>query len=455
MANRRSRQYELKKIELEVVNSGGGSNAYDIKDIVADFEYIESIESPFVRCDFTIVDSVDFNKTLQGGEIINIDVVTDSAKGKHLKMKLKVFKIGSIIKSERGQMYILHCASPEIYNNEMSKVFKSFGPMGGGAKNISNIPKHLCEKYWGDDAKSRIKGNNFESHSTINFISPNWKVTDAISYLSDKVVRQKGGKSSTKQSGYLFFENRDGYVFYSVDGLCEGAIKGAENFTYILQQQGADPADDGMYSIESVQYPDKADHLRNMRLGTYKSMLIGISLPIPTNSKLTDSGNNDKRGSITQPKIIDFNQVFGMASTIEKTPPYEVPADIRDAGPTRMHIRALPDMKNQRGSGPANAGTTSNEDTSQVGLYASARYSLLKSVQLTIVVPGNTALMAGQLIKVRIPASEQSSGNNAKVKEDRKYSGKYIIAAVSHTYKREGLTSKLTLMRDSIKKASY
>lgn len=450
MANRRARLYELRKMKLTTV----GGKSYDIRDIVTDFSYHESIESPFIRADFTIIDAIDFNLLLQGGEIIDLEIETKSSKGDPLEVKLKVFKIGSIIKSERGQMYILHCSTPHIYKNELKKVFKSFGPMKG-AVNKPNIPKHLVQKYW--EAGDRVKSKYFENHSTINFISPNWKVTDAISHISDKVSRLKGGKGSAKQTGFLFFENKKSFVFYSIDGLCEGAIDGAEKFEYKLVQQGADPPEDGMYAIESVQYPDKADHLRNMRLGTYKSLTIGISMPKITNTQTTDSGNRDKRGTINPPKQIDYKQVFSLASNIESKPPYELTEEIEDAAPTRLHIRNLPYMKNQEGSADPGAGTKSDIDTQMVALYASARYSLLKSIQLTIVIPGNTALCAGQIIKIVIPASRQTpgedpvAGTTGKVEEDKRYSGKYLIAGVSHTWEKEGITTQLVLTRDSVK----
>ena len=448
MANRRSRLHELKKIEIQLV----GGETYDIREIVVDFTYYESIESPFIRCDFTIADAVDFNKTLMGGEIIHVKLECESSKGDDMDIKFRVYKIGSIIKSERGQMYILHTATPEIYSNEMKKVFKSFGPMDG-AKNPDHIPKHLLKKYWETD---KMKSKYMEPHSTINFISPNWKVTDAISHICDKVVRKKGSKASMKQSGFLFFENKKGFCFQSIDGLCEGQIDGAEKFVYTLVQQGSDPEDDGMYAIESVNYPDKADHLRNMRLGTYKALSLGISLPIVTDSATTDSGNSDKRGTISPPREINYMQVFAMASTIEKQPPYVLPEDIDidKSAPTRLHIRNLPDGGHQQSSNHK-AGVEGNKDTLSVGMYASARYSLLKSVQLTIVIPGNPALTVGQILKVSIPASKQTAGDNGKVLEDRKYSGKYIIAGLTHTYKREGLTTELKLTRDSVKKQSY
>ena len=439
MANRRSRLHELKKIEIELV----GGETYDIREIVVDFTYYESIESPFIRCDFTIADAIDFNKTLMGGEIIHVKLECESSKGDDMDMKFRVYKIGSIIKSERGQMYILHTATPEIYSNEMKKVFKSFGPMDG-AKNPDHIPKHLLKNYWETD---KMKSKYMEPHSTI---------TDAISHICDKVVRKKGSKASLKQSGFLFFENKKGFCFQSIDGLCEGQIDGAEKFVYTLVQQGSDPEDDGMYAIESVMYPDKADHLRNMRLGTYKALSIGISLPITTDSATTDSGNSDKRGTISPPREVNYMQVFAMASTIEKQPPYVLPEDIDvdKIAPTRLHIRNLPDMKNQQSSNHK-AGVEGNKDTLSVGMYASARYSLLKSVQLTIVIPGNPALTVGQILKVSIPASKQTAGDNGKVLEDRKYSGKYIIAGLTHTYKREGLTTELKLTRDSVKSQSY
>ena len=44
---------------------------------------------------------------------------------------------------------------------------------------------------------------------------------DAITYLGDKVLRlEGGGKRSIMQSGFLFYENRHGFNFQSIDKLC-------------------------------------------------------------------------------------------------------------------------------------------------------------------------------------------------------------------------------------------
>ena len=58
--NKQSRDYTLDKLSIMLNND----KKYDITDMTIDFEYHESIESPFLRCDFTIIDAVDFNLNL-------------------------------------------------------------------------------------------------------------------------------------------------------------------------------------------------------------------------------------------------------------------------------------------------------------------------------------------------------------------------------------------------------
>ena len=69
-----------------------------------------------------------------------------------------------MIKRERAQMFVLHCVSPEAYNNELNKVFNAFGP-GEGSKNVDNIPRHIVKKYLKADNK-RGREKNFEAHSS-------------------------------------------------------------------------------------------------------------------------------------------------------------------------------------------------------------------------------------------------------------------------------------------------
>ena len=96
-----------------------------------------------------------------------------------------------------------------------------------------------------------------------------------------------------------------------------------------------------------------------------------------------------------------------------------------------------------------NNGTNPNVDTMAVAQYAAARYNLFKAIKLNIIIPGNSALTAGDMIKIKIPSSTEEGSN---VQLDFRFSGKYIIAGLTHIYKKTGMTTKLFLIRDSVPK---
>ena len=465
------REFKIDKLQLTEVKGdaeGSDGDTFDITELVLQFSYHESIESSFLRCDISILDSVDFNSRLKGGEKVRIKMTTASSINKDpLDTTLVVYKIGSISKTERGQMYILHCISPEMYHDEGNKVFKAFGP-GEGTLQADCIPKLICEKWLKCKGGKKIRSDNFENHSPITFVSCSWKPSDAIAFVSDKVTRLSESKADKKQSGFLFWENRNGFNFRSIDSLAkgEGEQNGIYTYRYVQQAQtGVNP----MYAIESLTYPDKANHLANMRLGTYKTAAIGISLPSQKDSFAPPSGSKEEAeeeeatnvtadsgtgmgtapgGTINEMRILNFKHVFAKADTLEKAPPFAVPQffDLEKSQPTRMKIRALPGIKNQTSTGNPNNGTNPDVDAMAVAQYAAARYNLLKAIKLNIVVPGNTSLAAGGIVKVVIPASQEDGEN---VQQDRDFSGKYLIAALTHVYRRTGITTKLFLIRDS------
>ena len=235
---------------------------------------------------------------------------------------------------------------------------------------------------------------------------------------------------------------------------------------------------DGRYAVETVNYPDKSNHLENMRIGTYKNSAIGISMGAQMTSYAPNSGQKGEAdasesvnpeavtatsgtgknpapgGTISEPRILTLNDVFGKANKVTEAygghaaMPIQIPDffDIEKAKPTRMKIRALPGLTKQPNTSAPNNGTNPDIDAMAVALYASARYNLLKTTKLNITIPGNTELGAGYLVKVIIPASLQDGDN---VQLDEQFSGLYVIAGLTHLWKRTGITTKLYLVRDS------
>jgi len=451
-----TKSYKLIKADLHL---RGREEPLDIKSIISEFNWFESIDSPFIRLDIGILDSTDLDVQLYGTELLDIEFSTfagqeDGKKDGRCKETFKMYKIGSVLKQERAKMYILHFAPEQMYFNEANRAFGMFGVKNGKSDLVQRmLRKHL---------KIPNKSIFIEAHTPMNVICPNWRPVDAISYLSDKVSRVGKGKNSKtgakgtskKQAGFLFWQNKHGYNFASMDMLCEQApiheyVYGQKNVN------GNDPQAD-MYRIESIKYPDRANQLEKLRNGIYKSTTFGVVMTAPTMSSLPTSGattdGKGPEGTVMGPVVSHILQLFKKASTLEKEFPYDLEAieEFLEMHPTRSRMKILPKMVQQEGNSDNVDGGAEEESASilNAASYATQRWYLLNTHTLTIRVPGNTRLFAGAVIKVKIPASQQKNKN--KLPKDRMFSGKYLVKGIKHVYSNTGMTTELYLCRDSL-----
>ena len=259
----------------------GEHSLVDVRKLCSGFNYIESIDSPSVRMEIAMFDTIDLISGMTGNEIIQITIETDSAPGIELEITQKIFKIGEITKSERAQLYVIYTVSPETINNETNKVFKSF------KDDIGSAHVDWCVK---EKLKSSGKNYSYEpSKGNFRFLAPTWRPYDCIGYISDKIV-----SSVTNTAGYVFFENRDGFYFHTIDWLCSDRNpSAAKPAKYTYEQANVGESDFNAYKIESINFPDRANHLEKMRSGTYSNTVLGLKLPAITSGNLPASGDGD------------------------------------------------------------------------------------------------------------------------------------------------------------------
>jgi hypothetical protein len=280
-----SKDYKLKDLTVIVRDK-----KYDIRNLVAEFSWYESIDSAFVRCDISLLDSIQFDDELRGDEYISISFETFASVSKNSGARakktpvtylLQIYKIGNVIKRERAKVYTLHCGSPELYNNEANRAFGAFGPNAKKPKIVESMVSDYLR------APNKIKHKNaIEPYSNYNLVSPNWRAVDVIGYLSDKVVRREGNKNKAgkkwTQSGFLFYENRLGYNFHSMDYLCEQDH--IAEYTYSQANVNDNDPSTNAFRIETIRYPDRLNHLDKMRSGLYKTCTYGIVMNATTES---------------------------------------------------------------------------------------------------------------------------------------------------------------------------
>jgi len=453
-----SKAFKFKKADLMV-----NGEKLDIRGIIAEFQWFESIDSPFVRLDIAVLDSIDLDQRLFGTEMLEIEFNTyaaqsDNADNKDVRIKadLKMYKIGSVIKRERAKMYILHFVPEAVYHNESNRAFGMFGKKNGKDDVVERMLKnHL---------KISNRDIEIEQYTRMNVLCPNWRPVDAISYVTDKVTRVAKGKGTRKQknrknigvrqAGFLFYQNKNGYHFKSIDLLCEQPSL----VTYVYGQKnvGTDDPAANRYRIENIKYPDRSNQLEKLRQGVYQTATFGIVMAAPTSSSLPlSNANTDEdgpEGTVTGPVITTIMDMFDKASTLEKGFPYapEQMEEFKDNHPTRTKLKILPKLAHQQSGADSTDGGAEEESASimNAAAYANQRWWLLNTHTLTISVPGNTALYAGAVIKVDIPISQQKNKN--KLPKDRVFSGKYLIKGIKHTYNKDAMTTELYLCRDSL-----
>ena len=420
--------------------SPDGGKAVDIRGVCPGFNYIESIDSPSVRMEIAIMDTIDLISDLTGNEFIQLEMESDSAPDQPLIVRQRIFKIGAVTKSERAQSYVIFTVSPEAYNNETNRVFKAFRYKTG-----SSHVKEIVDKF----LKSSGRKYSYEgSKGNFNFISPSWRPFDVIAYISDKIVSSENNKA-----GYMFFENKNGFYFNTIDTLTKGELMNKGSIpTFTYEQANVGNAEYNAYSIESMNYPDQGNHLEKMRTGAYVNTVIGVKAPALTSGNLptAGSGKSGPSGSISPPRTQSLIEVFGQAETLNDAFPFPKikEAYFDEKKPTRVKIRALPGMKNAKTSqdGTDTAGNMDN-DTIAASSYSYSRWQLLNSIRLDITIPGNVSLAVGMVIQCKIPAS---SNVEERTVLDPVYSGRYLVVGLKHDYSPTGLTTHLQLSKDSV-----
>ena len=268
MANPSIKHFELLKASIFDVNG----SEYIINDAVTVFSYYEDIYSPFVTAVLNMLDSgtnLIAEMPIQGGErvLIKIKNVQDEV----VEYDMHVFKVYNRIFTKNIQMYNLALISREALYNEGVRIFENLNGLPNEI--VSKIlTRYLKTKKPIDVEKSKFKINFYpngkKAHSIIQNImiksvpenskfesSKNSKSNSSNSSISQKTKRASG------TAGYLFFENKNGFVFKSMDKLCSD---GSDNFggtspkeKYYAKPAGDPGSEENLFTVEEYRFENE------------------------------------------------------------------------------------------------------------------------------------------------------------------------------------------------------
>lgn len=401
--------------KVKIITSDGFYQ--DIAAQVINIQYYEDLFSPFITGSLIVKESLDLINLFPfvGEEFVELEITTPSLQRGAIKGRYYIYKLTDReLIGDREVVYQLHFISVEAVidlNKKISKVYT--GSVGKLVKDI------VADKTDGLQSDKQVYVE--ETVKDTKFISNFWSPIKCINHLAEQGLNKNGVPS------YLFFENRDGFYFITLDSLYAADVY--QDFTY--DKYTRDNLPDGstvrntqedFKRITSMSIPTGFDYMSRIKNGMFASKLISYDL---TNKKYNVKNYNmfekfAKQNHLNKYSVASDRAIFKSNSLIVNYP------------------RAVSTFS---GFG----------DTTSFRSFQE-RLSLLKQAEankLEITVPGRTDYTVGQKVSVSLNKIEPVSANDTDI-TDKMFSGYYLISAVNHYITRESHECNMELIKDSL-----
>ena len=398
------------------------------------FNYYESIYSPMITANATIVDTGDSVVDKRG----NLATIKDGFPLEHDGTETLIFKIAN----ENGTLTTLEplvvTASPvtldqstrQVLTLELKSKFSiesSSNPRlsSYGIGTVDESVKKILK-----ENKLPFRNENIEKSSTVDKIEgKNETPIDLIFNLTRKCKPVKGAP------GFFFYETQEGFNFRSIEGLIEQgmneykenqSVRDVRTYKYFNNQRQDLGSNEDDYNMVKMPILKRDHNLFNaLKAGVYnvriqtKNLLTGEFKDNVVNLLDKDSSYLGSKPK----KIVDQNE--NKLEKYCKTYSYVLAPGNVDEGVSDKITNSPAEYEPQ----------------------AMMRYSMLHSQVLEIQVPCNILLMAGQVIKLEM--ENVTGGNKVLQRENQHRSGFYLILHLSHHFDPKHSYTSMTLARDT------
>ena len=422
-----------------VVESNDGVNSVDIRLGTVAIDYYEDIFSPTITTKITVVNTGDavisakdgklksiYNGLpLRGGERVSIKIAGNSDTNLGLdfatnpKDYLYVSSITNVISEPQRELFTLHLVSREAITNETTRVSKKYPT----SSPISVSAEKIITEYLKPDKDSEIDTTT----NDYGFIGNLRKPFTVLTWLASKAVPD----ITDGTAGFLFYQTQDGFKFKSIDKL----ISTKPIFEYVYTGANKNSAiENNDLKILSYTTNKNQNLLEKLRLGAYSSYRVGFN---PLTGSFSE-GANQNQASFGVNQYKDKTKNLGQEV---KLPPISNDANVGLGDiPTRI-ISQLFDV----GTVDKGVSLKPNADPFKYQSQSIMRYNLLFTQQLSMIIPLNTNLKAGDIISCKFP---ENSRDKEKTYDDEQ-SGLYMIKELCHHFDLDQSLTSMKLVRDT------
>jgi len=403
--------------EIRIISSNGFGQ--DVTNQVVAIELYEDLWSPFMSGVLALKDSLDLTNLFPfvGEEYVNIKIHTPSFvdKTKIISDQYYIYKMTNrTMSGDRNAIYELHFISREAIvdlNKATSKAYSG---------KCSDIARSIITSTDGLESKKNI--NIEDTPNGVKFIANYWPPVKSLNYTAETSANRNGA------ANYLFFENRTGLNFVSLDYLY--STDTIQEFIYDNYMR--DFTSDGRtyrniekeyQRIIEINMPEVFDYMDRIRSGMYANKMTNYDL-------------------VTKKYVV---KTFDMLEDFAKNSHLNEFASASNKSIRRFNAMGFTYPKYHANFN--NFGDVTNSKTIQ------KRMSQLRQAEATkiqIVVPGRTDYTVGQKVRVKLNKFNPIEGaDSPEDTVDNMFSGNYLISGINHFINREKHQCHMELMKDS------
>ena len=378
-------------------------------------DYYESIFEPnFVfEIRFATIENTLSDLKLRGTERVSIEVEHQSGKLQFDDLVLNSFLIDDTVST--ATIFTIRCVPPAAILNEQNRLVKRYDPKVKSSSHVEDFLKN----------ELKVDEDNMDIEETANsdgFYGNYWRPFKGIYWLARRAVSssmpEEGG--STDRVGFLFWMTKSGFKFKSIDTIMSESKDDVPEY-----KQNDVVNDKSNFDIYNPKHEHDQDIIRQMQRSLYGENRSYFNI-----HTLKVSPVVPLRKSNLQQSHLGDEELVDLDFDINDTPSVPIRKVVAD-------FTMRTDGTISDGDGEYDPHKTITESR--------MRYESLLSSSVTITVPCNVELEAGDVISAKFIQS--ASGT------DKWFSGYYIIKDLRHAVhiKENGVRcyTYLRLVRDT------
>ena len=296
---------------------------------------------------------------------------------------------------------------------------------------VSDHAKFILE----DVLKTEKEIDLDDTSSPLDYIGNNKKPFYALNTLSTKAVsaeNQEFGDSA----GYFFWETSKGYNFKSIDTLLSGEQKKSIIYNETPDSAGTPKGYD--LKALTLDVDNRVNVQKKLQMGAYNTRRIVFD-PFNNNYEVQtmDAFNTEEKLKLGGKRLPILNDTFakdGLDSDFSRTTFVLSTTGQLNVGKTEEQLE---ESKNE------------NLKVKEIVNQSIMRYNQLFASQITITIPGEFSLHAGDTVFLDIPQISESENKACGDDVNEEDGGLYIIADLCHYITAKETYTKLNLIRDS------